>query len=57
MDQTDYKIVRILCKDARTPFQRIAKTLGIGTDTVIRRYNKLKEDGVILGSTVVLNSK
>lgn len=57
MDEIDYKIISILCKDARTPFRQIAKNLGIGTDAVIRRFNKLQQDGIVSGSTVVLSSK
>ena len=57
MDQTDYEIIKILCKDARTPFKRIAKTLGIGTDTVFRRFTKLQKEGLVLGSTVILSSQ
>jgi Lrp/AsnC family transcriptional regulator for asnA, asnC and gidA len=57
LDQTDFEIVKILCKDARTPFKKIAKALGIGTDTVFRRFKRLQQEGVILGSTVVLSSQ
>lgn len=57
MDHIDVEIIKILCKDARTPFKRIGKMLGIGTDTVFRRFKKLQQEGVILGSTVVLSSK
>jgi len=56
LDKIDYEIIRILSKDARTPFQRIAKKLGIGTDTVFRRFKKLQRQGIILRSTVVLSS-
>lgn len=37
------------------PFSKIAKKIGIGTDTVIRRYKALKKDGVIIGSGIWLN--
>jgi len=57
MDETDLKIIRILCKDARTPFKTIAKDLKIGKDTVIRKYNKLKKQGLILGTTIVISSQ
>jgi Lrp/AsnC family transcriptional regulator for asnA, asnC and gidA len=49
--------IRILCKDARTPFSKIGRILGVGTDTVFRRFNKLKQEGKVLGSTVILSSK
>ncbi len=57
LDNTDVEIIRILCKDARTPFKRIGNMLGIGTETVFRRYRRLQKKGVISGSTVVLSSK
>lgn len=56
MDKIDAEIIRILCKDARTPFSRIGRILGIGTDTVFRRFKKLRQEGKISGSTVVLSS-
>jgi len=57
LDEIDIEIIRVLCKDARTPFKRIAKMLGVGTDTVFRRFKKLQNEGVILGSMVVLSSR
>jgi Lrp/AsnC family transcriptional regulator for asnA, asnC and gidA len=57
LDRTDFEIIKILCKDARTPFKRIGRMLGIGTDTVFRRFKKLERDGLILGSTTILSSK
>jgi Lrp/AsnC family transcriptional regulator, regulator for asnA, asnC and gidA len=57
LDEIDTEIIRILCKDARTPFKRIGKMLGVGTDTVFRRFKKLQAEGIISGSTVILSSK
>lgn len=57
MDKTDIEILRILCNDARVPFKRIALELGISAETVVRRFKKLEENGVILGSSIVLSSK
>ncbi len=57
MDEIDSEIIRILCNDARTPFKKIGKMLGIGTDTVFRRFDKLKKEGIITGSTIILSSK
>ena len=57
MDELDVEIVKILCKDARISFRKIGKTLGIATDTVFSRYKKLKQEGKIKGSIVVLSSK
>ena len=57
LDEIDIEIIRILCKDARTPFKRIGKMLGVGTDTIFRRFKKLQQEGIISGSTVILSSK
>jgi Lrp/AsnC family transcriptional regulator for asnA, asnC and gidA len=57
LDKIDFEIIGILFNDARMPFKEVAQRLGIGTDTVFRRYRKLKEQGIILGSTIVLNSR
>jgi Lrp/AsnC family transcriptional regulator for asnA, asnC and gidA len=57
LDEIDAEILRILCKDARTSFKRVGQMLGIGTDTVFRRFDRLKKEGVILGSTVILSSR
>ena len=55
MDKTDLFIINQMTEDARVSFRKIAKKLGISPDTVINRYKKLQENGVIRGSTVVLN--
>jgi Lrp/AsnC family transcriptional regulator for asnA, asnC and gidA len=57
MDKKDAKIIEILIEDARTPFSRIAKTLRIGTDTVIRRYKRLLKQGIISKPFLVLDSR
>jgi Lrp/AsnC family transcriptional regulator for asnA, asnC and gidA len=57
MDKTDLAIISKLTKDARTSFRRIAKELGISPDTVINRYAALQNEGVIRGSTIVINPK
>ena len=57
LDKIDTEIIRILCKDARMPFKRIGKMLGVGTDTVFRRFKKLQDQGIISGSTVILSSE
>jgi len=57
MDEVDLSIVERLTEDARMSFRKIAKELGVSPDTVINRYVKLQEKGVIRGSTVVINPK
>lgn len=55
MDAIDLTIIERLTHDARTSFRKIARELKISTDTVINRYKKLQENGLIRGSTVVIN--
>jgi len=57
MDETDLAIIDKFTEDARMSFRKIAKELGISPDTVINRYATLQKDGVIRGSTIVINPK
>ena len=57
LDEIDIKILRTLQKNIRTPFKEIAKQCSISTDTVKNRYNKLIENEVIRGSTIVVDPK
>lgn len=47
MDKLDYEILKKIIDNCRLPFSRIASELDVSTETVIRRYNKLKETGVL----------
>jgi Lrp/AsnC family transcriptional regulator for asnA, asnC and gidA len=55
MDEIDVKILKILIKDARTPFSKIGKILGISKDRVKRRYEKIKQKNPNLKSSVILD--
>jgi len=57
MDEIDLAIIDALTDDARTSFREIAEELGISPDTVINRYAALQKEGVIRGSTIVINPK
>lgn len=57
MDEIDMHIIKKLTDDARISFRKIAEELKISADTVISRYRKLQENGVIQGSTVVINPR
>ncbi len=56
MDRIDAEIIEALRRDAKTPFSKIAKTLNMGTDTVLRRFRKLIKQGIISNPTIVLDS-
>jgi DNA-binding Lrp family transcriptional regulator len=55
LDNIDSTILEMLKKDARISFREIARTLDISPDTVINRFERLKEQEVIVSSTVVIN--
>ncbi len=57
MDKIDSQIVAELMVDARKPFRRIAKKIGISTQTVIKRYNELKAKGAIQVCAISINLK
>ena len=57
LDEIDIAILRTLQRDIRTPFKEIANQSNISTDTVKNRYNKMIENEVIRGSTIVIDPK
>ena len=52
MDELDEEILRILRRDARTPYTEIADRVGTSEGTVRNRVDQLVEDGVIERFTV-----
>ncbi len=47
LDDLDDQIVSILAKDGRKPFTAIASELHVSTSTVIRKYEKLRNSGLM----------
>ena len=47
----------MLKNDARTSFREIARKVEVSPDTIINRYERLKEQGYIVNSTVIINPK
>jgi Lrp/AsnC family transcriptional regulator, regulator for asnA, asnC and gidA len=47
LDDIDMQIVEKLTKNGRLPFSKIGKEIGASTDTVSRRYEKLKKNNFI----------
>ena len=45
LDKIDTALIEKLAADGRMPFEKIAKELKVSTDTVIRRYERLKRNG------------
>lgn len=57
IDEIDLNIIRALQKDARANFAVIARDCGVSTDTISKRFSKMKKAGVIRGTTILLNPK
>ncbi len=49
MDEKDRAILRILQRDARTPFARIARMLGVSEATIYLRVKRLVKAGILRG--------
>jgi DNA-binding Lrp family transcriptional regulator len=47
----------MLKKDARISFKEIARKINVSPDTISNRFERLKEQGIIVSSTVIINSK
>ncbi|MCW4018854.1 MAG: Lrp/AsnC family transcriptional regulator [Candidatus Bathyarchaeota archaeon] len=47
IDELDRKIINKLTSNGREAFSGIARDIGTSTDTIVKRYHKLKNNGVI----------
>lgn len=57
LDVIDRKILKYLIKNARMPFLEIARECGISGAAIHQRIRKLNEQGVILGSRLIVDPK
>jgi Lrp/AsnC family transcriptional regulator, leucine-responsive regulatory protein len=57
IDEVDVKILKILLADARENQKDIAEKCGITPVAVLRRIKKLKMNGVIIGTCVLINKE
>jgi Lrp/AsnC family transcriptional regulator for asnA, asnC and gidA len=57
MDKIDLQIIKELSEDARKPFIKIAKKIGVSTQTVIKRYNEMKAKGIIQLCAITIDLK
>ncbi|MCK9442380.1 MAG: AsnC family transcriptional regulator [Methanothrix sp.] len=55
MNEIDRRIMHELINDAQIPFRRIALKLGISPETVRKRYEKMKTEGIINQSMISVN--
>jgi Lrp/AsnC family transcriptional regulator, regulator for asnA, asnC and gidA len=57
MDETDWTIIDILLRDARTSYSEIGKRLGLRKDTIQRRVQKLNKTGILGTPISILDAK
>ena len=57
IDEVDKQIVAKLTLDGRASFNQIANEIGISTDTVVKRYHKLRKKGAIKVSVQINPNK
>ncbi|MDE6069982.1 MAG: Lrp/AsnC ligand binding domain-containing protein [Alistipes sp.] len=57
LDAIDRKILKYLIKNARMPFLEIARECGISGAAIHQRIRKLNDQGVILGSRLIVDPK
>jgi len=55
LDQTDLLIISKMLEEAKTPYAELGKELLVSGGTIHVRHNKLKELGIITGSTLKVN--
>jgi Lrp/AsnC family transcriptional regulator, leucine-responsive regulatory protein len=55
LDELDHRIVALLLKDARTPAAQIAEQIGLSRPAVADRLDKLERQGVVRGTTAVID--
>src|SRR5687768_9105900 len=55
LDELDLRIINLLLKDARTPAAQIAEQIGLSRPAVADRLDKLERQGVIRGTTAVVD--
>lgn len=55
LDELDLRIITLLLKDARTPTAQIAEQIGLSRPAVADRLDKLERQGVIRGTTAVID--
>jgi len=47
IDEMDIQLIEKLSKNGRCPFSKIAREVGTSTDTIIRRYERLKSNKIV----------
>ncbi len=55
MDIVDAKILRELTKNPQAHFSRVAEKIGVTPGTVQKRYHKLRDNSIIIRSSVIID--
>lgn len=55
LDELDLRILTLLLRDGRTPASQLAEQIGLSRPAVADRIEKLERQGVIRGTTVVVD--
>src|ERR687892_89806 len=55
LDHHDLSIVKLLLRDGRAPASQIAEQIGLSRPAVADRIEKLERQGIIRGTTVVVD--
>ena len=55
LDDYDHRILGWLLRDGRAPASQIAESIGLSRPAVAERIEKLERNGVVLGTTVVID--
>ncbi len=55
MDAVDVQILTELMADAQIPFSRIGKNIGVSHETVRKKYERMKRDGIIKQSSILID--
>ncbi len=57
VDETDLKILRVMQKNGALSVSEIAERVGLSQSPCSRRINRMEEEGIILGRSVILDRK
>lgn len=57
IDETDYKILRILLEDAKLSYQEIGEKVNLSQGAVHARVKKMENSGIIVGSSIKIDVK
>lgn len=55
IDNTDLEILKLLVRNPQERFSRIAKKVGVSPRTVQKKYRRMKESGIILHSSIIVD--